>query len=176
MPGAGQMVVLENVVMDKAPSREELAARMAEKARQYGVVREDGLAFFFERKNTVALNMTHMETPLEPLAASQMGLEGRVQTRNAIEFLKSDFPDCFADATVRAYGFPGIRKTRWIKGAYQLNVEDVRFGPAFRRRRGAHRLGPRDSRRQAPPLLGRLRQGAVCALGAAAGHDLAGCR
>jgi len=126
-----QMVVLENVYMDKQPSREEMAARMAEKAGQYGVVREDGLAFFFEGKNTVALNMTHMETPLEPLAASKMGLEGRAQTRNAIDFLKSEFPDCFRDASVRAYGFPGIRQTRWIKGAYQLNVEDVRSARQF---------------------------------------------
>jgi len=126
-----QMVVLENVHMDKQPSREELAARMEEKAREYGVVREDGLAFFFEGKDTVALNMTHMETPLEPLAASKMGLEGRAQTRNAIDFLKSEFPDCFRDASVRAYGFPGIRQTRWIKGAYQLNVEDVRSGKEF---------------------------------------------
>ncbi|MAF46744.1 MAG: FAD-dependent oxidoreductase [Rhodospirillales bacterium] len=126
-----QMVVLENVYMDKAPSRPELAAVLSEKASDYGVVREDGLAFFFEGKDTVALNMTHMETPLEPLAASQMGLEGRAQTRNAVEFLKAEFPDCFKDASVRAYGFPGIRQTRWIKGDYQLTVEDVRSARSF---------------------------------------------
>ncbi|NQV56471.1 MAG: FAD-dependent oxidoreductase [Rhodospirillales bacterium] len=126
-----QMVVLENVHMDKAPSREELAEVMADKAKDYGVVREDGLAFFFEGKGTVALNMTHMETPLEPLAASRMGLEGRAQTRYAIDLLKAEFPDCFKDATVRAYGFPGIRQTRWIKGKYQLTVEDVRSARKF---------------------------------------------
>ena len=126
-----QMVVLENVDVDNAPSRKELAEVLLERAREYGVIREDGLAFFFESRDTVALNMTHMETPLEPLGASQMGLEGRAQTRNAIEFLKAEFPDCFRDASVRAYGFPGIRQTRWIKGVYQLTVDDVRTARGF---------------------------------------------
>ncbi|MEE2760785.1 MAG: FAD-dependent oxidoreductase [Pseudomonadota bacterium] len=126
-----QMVVVENVDMDKAPSREELAEVLLEKAREYGVMREDGLAFFFESKDTVTLNMTHVETPLEPLGASQMGLVGRAQARNAIEFLKAEFPKCFRDASVRAYGFPGIRQTRWIKGAYHLTVDDVRSARVF---------------------------------------------
>jgi hypothetical protein len=32
---------------------------------------------------------------------------------------------------VRAYGFPGRRQTRWIRGVHQLTVDEVRAGTAF---------------------------------------------
>ena len=32
---------------------------------------------------------------------------------------------------MRAYGFPGRRQTRWIKGVYQLGVAEVRSGTRF---------------------------------------------
>ncbi len=126
-----QMIVLEGVNEDHTPSREEIGARLLEKAKDYGVVREDGLAFFFEGRGTVGLNMTHIETPLEPLAASRIGLEGKAQADNAVTFLKAEFPKAFKDVRVRAYGLPGIRQTRWINGAYHLTVADVRAGAEF---------------------------------------------
>jgi hypothetical protein len=126
-----QMIVLEGVDEDHAPSREEIGERLLEKAKDYGVVREDGLAFFFEGRGTVGLNMTHIETPLEPLAASRIGLEGKAQADNAVRFLKAEFPKAFKDVRVRAYGLPGIRQTRWINGAYHLTVDDVRAGTPF---------------------------------------------
>jgi len=48
-----------------------------------------------------------------------------------IRFLKTEYPATFGNARVRAYGFPGIRQTRWIKGRQQLTVEDVRGGTKF---------------------------------------------
>lgn len=126
-----QMVVLENVNEALEPDREEVAARVKARAKEFGVVREDGLAFFFQGRGTVGLNMTHMETPLEPLAASRMGLEGRAQADNVVRLLKEEFPDVFGNATVRAYGLPGIRQTRWIVGTHHLTVEEVREGRDF---------------------------------------------
>lgn len=126
-----QTVVLEAVNDEQAPTREEIGERLVAKAKDYGVVREDGLAFFFEGRGTVGLNMTHIETPLEPLAASRIGLEGTAQADNAVRFLKTEFPKAFGEAKVRAYGQPGIRQTRWITGDYHLTVDDVRAGTKF---------------------------------------------
>ena len=77
------------------------------------------------------VNMTHVETPLEPFAASKNALLGKAQADNVIRFLKTEYPKAFGNARVRAYGFPGIRQTRWIMGRQQLTVEDVRAGTKF---------------------------------------------
>src|SRR5699024_8934114 len=42
-----QQIRLANLNEQQAPTREELVARVEEKAEQYGLVRRDGLAFFF---------------------------------------------------------------------------------------------------------------------------------
>jgi len=126
-----QMVVVEGVNEEGAPSREEIAERIAETASKYGVVREDGLAFFFEGRGTVGLNMTHMETPLEPMATSAMALEGRRQADNAVKLLRAEFPETFGECRVRAYGLPGIRQTRWIVGKHHLKVQEVIDGTKF---------------------------------------------
>ena len=42
-----------------------------------------------------------------------------------------EFPGRFGKSRVRAYGFPGIRQTRWIVGRQQLTVDDVRAGTRF---------------------------------------------
>jgi hypothetical protein len=126
-----QMVVLEGIDDSQIPTRQEVIDRLQIKARDYGVVREDGLGFFFQGRGTAAFNMTHIETPLEPLAASRIGLEGKDQADNAVKFLKGEFHEAFKDSRVRAYGQPGIRQTRWITGDYHLSVEDVRAGTEF---------------------------------------------
>ncbi|MDA0240333.1 MAG: FAD-dependent oxidoreductase [Proteobacteria bacterium] len=126
-----QMVVLEGIDDAQIPTRQEVIDRLQIKARDYGVVREDGLGFFFQGRGTAAFNMTHIETPLEPLAASRIGLEGKDQADNAVTFLKGEFPMAFKDSRVRAYGQPGVRQTRWITGDYHLTVEDVRAGTEF---------------------------------------------
>ena len=102
--------------------------RLAERGAHYGLVRHDGFLMHFPGKNFMLANVTHLETPLEPLAAAQMVFEGRRQADNVIRFLRAEFPDIFRDAQVRTYGNPGLRQTRWIVGRSQLSLDDIRSG------------------------------------------------
>ena len=126
-----QMVVLENIDESKMPPREAITARMQEKGDAYGLFRRECFPFVIPGRNVVALNMTHIETPLDPLKASAVGLVGKVEADKAVDFLQKEFPDCFAASTVRAYGVPGVRQTRWIVGQQQLTLDDVRAGTRF---------------------------------------------
>ena len=126
-----QMMVLEGIAMEHYPAREEISARLAAKAAHYGIGRHDGFAFAFPARGTALVNMNHIETPLEPLGASQTGLDGKEQADRALAFLKTEFPETFGKARVRAYGLPGILQTRWIAGRQHLTVDDVRSGRQF---------------------------------------------
>ncbi len=126
-----QMVILENIDEANAPSKPEISQRMAEKAEAYGLRRREGLAFIIPGRGVAAMNMTHVETPLDPLEASAKALEGKDQADRAVAFLKTEFPKCFGAAKIRAYGFPGIRQTRWIAGVHQLTESEVRSGTKF---------------------------------------------
>ena len=125
------VAVLEGVDESRYPKEEEIVERLKEKGREYGVERTAGIVVLFPGRGICVLNMTHVETPLEPVAASQKALEGKDQADLAVEFLTSEFPEAFGNANVRSYGWPGVRQTRWIKGSYQLTVEDVRNGTWF---------------------------------------------
>lgn len=126
-----QMVVLENIDEANQPTREEISARLKEKGEEYGLVRREGLAFVIPGRGVAAMNITHVETPLDPLEASQKALQGKDQAERAVKFLKTEFPKCFGKSRIRAFGFPGIRQTRWIVGRQQLTVDDVRAGTRF---------------------------------------------
>jgi glycine/D-amino acid oxidase-like deaminating enzyme len=126
-----QMVVLENVNERAMPSRAELADRQWEKAPLYGMSRRDGFAFPFAGRGIALVNMTHVETPLEPFAAAAAALAGKAEADKAVAFLRAEYPEAFGAARVRAYGLPGIRQTRWIVGRHHLTVEEVRAGVRF---------------------------------------------
>jgi len=126
-----QMMVLEGVDEAAPPSREEFTARARAKAEEYGLVRTDGFAFIFPGRGTALVNLTHVETPLDPVEASKTALIGKAQTDSVLHFLKREYPQTFGKARVRSYGLPGIRQTRWIAGRYQLTVDDVRSGATF---------------------------------------------
>jgi FAD-dependent oxidoreductase family protein len=126
-----QMFVLEEIDETRQPTREEVVSRLRERAERYGLVRRDGFAFAFPGRGLALVNMTHVETPLEPIAASRNALEGKAQADHVVRFLKEEFPDAFGHARVRSYGFPGIRQTRWIVGRAQLTIDDVRAGTRF---------------------------------------------
>ncbi|WP_312422119.1 FAD-dependent oxidoreductase [Anaerospora hongkongensis] len=123
--------ILEGVVVEHHPTRAELTLRQKEKAAEYGLVRTDGLVFVFPARGTSVLNMTHVPTPLEPLAASVQAIDGKDQVDLVVEFLKKEFPQAYGKSTVQAYGLPGIRQTRWIVGSKQLTAADVFAGTRF---------------------------------------------
>ena len=126
-----QMMVIEGINEDAQPSRTELVERARAKAREYGLVRTEGFAFAFPGRGTALVNLTHVETPLEPLAASRNALLGKAQADRVLCFLRREFSETFGSARVRSYGLPGIRQTRWIAGRYHLTVDDVREGRRF---------------------------------------------
>ena len=111
--------------------RDELKRRIADGAAAHGLVRHEGFAFAFPGAGEVLVNMTHIETPLDPIGASRMVLEGSAQVDRLVSFLRSAFPEVFGAASVRAYGLPGVRQTRSIEGAYRLTAEDVRASRRF---------------------------------------------
>jgi hypothetical protein len=126
-----QMVVLEHIDEKHYPPREEITARMKEKGDEYGLFRRECFPFLIPGRGIVALNMTHIETPLDPLKVSEIGLTGKNEADKAVDFLKKEFSPCFGNAAVRAYGLPGVRQTRWIVGKQQLTIADVRAGTRF---------------------------------------------
>jgi hypothetical protein len=126
-----QIVVLEGVNADHEPSREEFQELLREKAQEYGLVRSAGLVFVFPSRGTGVVNMTHIETPLEPMAASRVALEGLLQADRAVELLRREFPQCFGDATIRSYGLPGIRQTRWVEARHHLTADELRAAVQF---------------------------------------------
>jgi hypothetical protein len=93
--------------------------------RGYGLVRQDGHLMPFPSRGFILANISHFETPLDPLASAPMVFEGRRQADATVEFLRKEFPRIFANARVRAYGNPGIRQTRWIVGKSQLTHADI---------------------------------------------------
>ena len=126
-----QIAIIEDFDESNEPTRAEITARLKEKAKDYGLTRESGIAFVFPGRNTAMVNMTHVETPLDPLEFPIKSLEGKGQADRAIAFLRGEFPAAFGKARVRSYGALGIRQTRWIVGRQQLTVDDVRAGRNF---------------------------------------------
>lgn len=126
-----QMVVLENVNEKDYPHRDEFSARLKEKAAQYGLKRNAGFAFNFQGHGITLVNMTHVETPLDPLASVDLGLQGKAEADKVVLYLKAEYPDTFKNARVRTYGQLGIRQTRWIAGRHHLTAEEVRTGKRF---------------------------------------------
>lgn len=126
-----QMVVLENVDEQHHPEREEMAQRLRDKGLAGGLTRIQGFSFLFQGRGTALVNLTHVETPLEPLEASRLSLEGKTQADKVVAWLKAEYPRAFGKANVRGYGFPGIRQTRWIAGAHQITVDEVRSGVKY---------------------------------------------
>lgn len=126
-----QMVVLENIDEAHVPKREAFDKRVREKAEQHGLARKQGVVFYSPGRGTAVINMTHVETPLEPLAASRNALIGRDEADKVVAFMRAEYPEVFAKAKVRSYGLPGIRQTRWIVAAHHLSVDEVRKGIHF---------------------------------------------
>jgi hypothetical protein len=106
----------------------DVHTRLAECGSTYGLVRHDGFLMHFPGKEFMLANVTHFETPLDPLQSGRMVVDGRRQADNVVAFLRAEFPRIFANARVRTYGNPGLRQTRWIAGRRQLTLDDIRSG------------------------------------------------
>jgi len=126
-----QMMVIEDFDDAKKPTRADMSKRIQDRGAAYSMLRRDGFAMSFPGGRTAVVNMTHTETPLDPVEASRKGIEGKDQADKTMAFLRGEFPDAFAKARVRAYGLPGIRQTRWIVGRHHLTVDEVRRGEKF---------------------------------------------
>jgi hypothetical protein len=126
-----QQVIVENVDESQKPDAGDMDERIAAKGAEFGLLRRGGLAFFFPGRGTAVLNVTHIQAPLDPVAASAAQLDGKAQADAAIALLRAEFPKAFGEARVRAYGYPGRRQTRWIQGRHQLTLGEVRAGTRF---------------------------------------------
>ncbi len=110
----------------EAMSIQDVHARLTAVGDKYRLVRHDGFLMHFPGRNFMLANVTHFETPLDPLQTGRMVVEGRTQADNVISFLRAEFPEIFANARIRTYGNPGIRQTRWIASRRQLTLDDIR--------------------------------------------------
>ena len=126
-----QQVIVEHLDEDHKPEMGEIDAVFAARGEEFGLLRRGGLAFFFPGRGTAVLNVTHIDAPLDPVGAARAMFEGREQADQAIKLLRAEFPKAFGEARVRAYGLPGRRQTRWIKGVHQLTADEVRDGTRF---------------------------------------------
>ena len=104
----------------------DVHARLISHGKEYGLVRHDGWLMHFPGKNFMLANISHIDTPLDPVKTASMVFEGRRQADSIVRFLRSEFPRIFANARVRVYGNPGLRQTRWIVSRRQLTLNDIR--------------------------------------------------
>ncbi len=112
-----QMVILENIDEAKQPTRDELGARMKEKGDEYGLLRREGLAFIIPGRGVAAMNMTHVETPLDPLEASARTLDGRDQADRASPSCATNSPTASARRACAPTAFPASGKRAGSSGA-----------------------------------------------------------
>lgn len=126
-----QMLIIEDFDDSKRPGWDEMAARIHDRGEHYGMMRRDGFAASFPGRNVAMVNMTHIETPLNPFDASVKAIDGKEQADRTLVFLHNEFPEAFGHARIRAYGLPGIRQTRWIVGTHHLTVDEVRAATKF---------------------------------------------
>ena len=117
--------------LGRAGGPEAVKQRVVDKADAYGLERKDAFVYVLPGTDQALVNMTHLATPLDPVGASRMVLDGHRRLDRALEFLQAELPDVFGRAVIDRYGQPGVRQTRWIKGRYQLTVDDVRDGTRF---------------------------------------------
>ena len=126
-----QMIVIEDFDDTKKPSRDEMAARIHARGEHYGMMRRDGFVANYPGRNTAIVNMTHIETPLDPFEAAVKQIDGKEQADRTLVFLRAEFPEAFGKARIRAYGLSGVRQTRWIVGTHQLTTAEVRAATKF---------------------------------------------
>ena len=107
-----QMIVIEDFDDSKKPSWDQMAARIHDRGQQYGMMRRDGFAASYPGRNVAIVNMTHIETPLDPFDAAAKQIDGKEQADRTLVFLRTEYPEAFGHARIRAYGLPGVGRFR----------------------------------------------------------------
>ena len=107
---------------------DRVETRLSEVGDEYGLDRKGGGLWHYPEKNFMLANITHMETKETPLGYAEMVMDGRQRADNTVQFLREEFPEIFEGASVRKYGNPGIRQSRWITSREQLTLSDIRSG------------------------------------------------
>jgi hypothetical protein len=125
------MFVLEGVDEDADLVRDDVERALNERGSDHGLERLDGFVFAISGTGRALVNMTHLETPLDPVGFSAQGLAGREAADRVVEFLRAEFPAALGRATVRNYGQLGVRQTRWITGRHHMTVDEVRAGTRY---------------------------------------------
>lgn len=125
-----QMIVIEGFEADAAGAFDGFAVADALKRRkdEFGLIREDGFVFAYPGRGIATANLTHMPNPTDAVGATRAMLDGRDQADRVMALLRAEFPETLGKATIRAYGQPGIRQTRWFTAAHQLTLDEVRTG------------------------------------------------
>jgi len=80
----------------------------------------------FPGKNFMLANISHFQTPLDPLGTANMVFEGRRQADNVIGFLRAEFPAIFANARIRVYGNPGCGRRAGSQQPGNSTLDEIR--------------------------------------------------
>ena len=132
--------------------------RLADTRRRYGLVRHDGFLMHFPGKDFMLANVTHLETPLDPLADRVDGGRGTPPGRQRDPLSQGRVPARSSRTrAIRTYGNPGLRQTRWIVGRRQLTLDDIRSGGTAGGRGRPLRLVGRAAQREGSGPLGAVR-------------------
>ena len=127
-----QVFVMGGIDCTDPPTTEEINLRAAEVGRQYGLERLKGVFFYMPvHGGLLSVNMTHVPTPLDPVAASEVTMTGKDLTDRVAAFLRQEFPRHFGRGEVVKYGETGIRQTRSVAAVHPLKTEEILEGTVF---------------------------------------------
>lgn len=124
------MAIVEGVDTEvcKDYPRERFHRAIRDHGGDHGLVRQEGAIFPVLEAGKMLFNLTHVETPLDPVGLTRATIEGHRQIDGVLAVFKRAFPDAFAQARVAIYGQAGIRQTRTIVGREQICAEAVIAG------------------------------------------------
>lgn len=127
-----QVFLLGGVDCSNPPTTEEINCRAAQVGVKYGLERLKGVFFYMPiHGGLLSVNMTHIPTPLDPVAASEITLTSKDLTDQVAAFLRSEFPQSFGAAEIVKYGETGIRQTRSVAATHRLTTQEVLDGTVF---------------------------------------------
>lgn len=95
---------------------------------EFGLVRQEGAIFPVLEPGKMLFNLTHIETPLDPVGLTRAAIDGHRQIDGVLALFKRAFPQAFAGARVAIYGQAGIRQTRTVIGRERITTQAVIAG------------------------------------------------